>query len=227
MYSTTGFPSYDPSRSRQFVEQYKTETKKDSLSFVFPVDTSLSSQANARFFEAMWSKCGINAKFTVEQTPLILSKIFNPSPDVSKGQFYNAYDAVFLTLFEGDDAAFNVPFILSNAYPKNSVNPVQGLFRSSLGKVLGLNHHSDTTVDEFFYQGQAATDEDDAKQSYRAGTAYLQENSFMGALAAHYYSLFTTESLEGVGELPLPNNSTQRVVTNWGIDWTGVYKTTS
>jgi hypothetical protein len=46
----------------------------------------------------------------------------------------------------------------------------------------------------------------------------------MGSLAAHYYSLFTTKDLEGIGTLQLPDDSTQRLVTNWGIDWTGVYK---
>jgi hypothetical protein len=172
----------------------------------------------------MWDNCSITARFTVEQTPLILSKTFNPSPDVAKGQYYNAYDAVFLTLFEGNDAAFNVPFVLSNAYSKDSINPVKPLFENSLGKVLGLNHHTDTKVDELFYRGQAAETDDKARQAYREGTAYLQTNSFMGSLAAHYYSLFADENLSGIGTLHLPNNAPQRAVTNRGIDWTGVYK---
>lgn len=224
MYTTSGFPSYDPERSRLFVEQYKKESKKNSLSFIFPVDTSLASQANARYFQAMWDECNIDARFTVEQTPLILSKIFNPSPDVSKGQYYNSYDAVFLTLFEGNDAAFNVPFVLSNAYPKDSMNPVKALFGKSLGQVLGLNHHSDTAVDDFFFAGQEASTDEESKKHFQDGTAYLQKNAFMGALASHYYSLFTTKKIAGVGQLRLPDDSVQRVVTNWGIDWTGVYR---
>ena len=224
MYTTTGFPSYDPQRSRLFVEQYKKDSKKSSLSFVFPVDTSLASQANARYFKAMWDDCNIDARYTVEQTPIILSKIFNPNPDVSKGQYYNAYDAVFLTLFEGNDAAFNVPFVLSNAYPKDSINPVKPLFGKSLGQVLGLNHHFDTVVDNYFYAGQEASTNEEARKHFQDGTAYLQKNAFMGAMASHYYSLFTTKKIAGVGELRLPDESVQRVVTNWGIDWTGVYK---
>lgn len=224
MYTTSGFPSYDPERSRLYVEQYKKESKKNSLSFIFPVDTSLASQANARYFQAMWDECNIDARFTVEQTPLILSKIFNPSPDVSKGQYYNSYDAVFLTLFEGNDAAFNVPFVLSNAYPKDSVNPVKALFGKSLGQVLGLNHHADTAVDDFFFAGQEASTDEEARKHFQDGTEYLQKNAFMGALASHYYSLFTTKKIAGVGQLRLPDDSVQRVVTNWGIDWTGVYR---
>lgn len=223
MYSTDFFPQYNPQRSRELVDQYKNETGKNSLNFVFPVDTSLASQANARFFQAMWKNCNITARFTVEQTPLILSKTFNPSPDIAKGQYYNSYDAVFLTLFEGTDAAFNVPFVLSNAYPTNSKNPVKPLFGNSLGKVLGLNHHSDTSVDQFFFAGQEASTDEETRQHYQDGTAYLQRNAFMGALVNHYYSLFTTKKVSGVGQLSLPDQSVQRVVTNWGIDWTGVY----
>lgn len=51
------------------------------------------------------------------------------------------------------------------------------------------------------------------------------KNAFMGAIASHYYSVFTTKKIGGVGKLKFPNGRTQRVVTNWGIDWTGVYKT--
>jgi hypothetical protein len=47
----------------------------------------------------------------------------------------------------------------------------------------------------------------------------------MGSVYHFYYSLFTTKKLAGIGTLTLPNGKTQRGVTNWGIDWTGVYKT--
>ena len=225
MYNQSGFPRYSKSKARDYVEQYKRETGESQLSFIFPVDTSLSSQANARFLKAMWDDCNINANYTVEQTPLILSKLFNPSPNLAQGEFYSAYDAVFLTLFEGNDVAFNVPFIVSNAYPADSTNPVHTLFQSNLGHVLSLNHHHDVAVDEYFYKGQATADRDTARSHYRNGTAYLQRNAFMGAMASHYYSLFTTKKIAGVGKLKFPNGKTQRVVTNWGIDWTGVYKT--
>ncbi|MEN9553033.1 MAG: hypothetical protein RLY24_628, partial [Actinomycetota bacterium] len=30
--------------------------------------------------------------------------------------------------------------------------------------------------------------------------------------------------LDGIGTLLLPDTSIQRLVTNWGVDWTGIYK---
>ena len=223
MYSTLNFPKYDIDTARTHVETYKDMTGKESLSFVFPADTSSASQANARFLQGMWEECGIDAKIIVEETAVLISKAFNASPDLKKGQYYNAYDLIPLLLFEGNDVSFNLPFILTNAYPSTSTNPVKPLFQNSVGAVLGLNHHADTQVDEFFYKGQAATTPIEAKARYADGTAYIQKNSIMGSLAHVYYSVFASPSLGGIGKLSIEPGRTQRVVTNWGVDWTGVY----
>jgi len=71
-----------------------------------------------------------------------------------------------LLVFEGNDVSFNLPLIVTNAYSAASRNPVKDLFHNSLGAVLSLNHHSDTKVDDFFYQGQAAQNESDANNFY-------------------------------------------------------------
>jgi ABC-type transport system substrate-binding protein len=223
MYSTLNFPKYDVETAMTHVETYKDMTGKDSLSFVFPADTSSTSQANGRFLQNMWKECNIDAEMIVEETAVLISKAFNASPDLKKGQYYNAYDMLPLLVFEGNDVSFNLPFIVTNAYPSTSTNPVKPLFENSVGAVLGLTHHSDTQVDEFFYKGQAATTSIEAKARYADGTAYIQKNSMVGALAHVYYSVFVSPDLLGVGELSIESGKTQRVVTNWGIDWTGVY----
>jgi ABC-type transport system substrate-binding protein len=224
MYSTKNFPKYSPKSARQFVKDYIVETGETGLTFTFPADTSTSSQANARFLKAMWAKCNITANYVIEESAGIIAKAFNASPQLSSGQYYNAYDAIFITLLEGSDAAFNIPFLVTNAYSESSTNPVKALFKNSLGPVLGLNHHNDTAVDQLFYDGQAKPNAATAKSRFRAGTSYLQKNSIMGAMNYFSYSLFTTKKLVGVGTLTLPNGKTQRTVSNWGIDWTGVYK---
>ena len=224
MYSTKGFPQYNVSESKKFVTDYTKESGKSNLSFVFPVDTSTASQANARFLKNMWANCDIKAEYVIEETANIIAKAFNASPQIDKGQYYNAYDAILFTLLEGDDAAFNTAFLVTNAYSETSTNPVQALFKNSLGPVLGLNHHRDTAIDKFFYDGQAAKDANTARSSFQDGTAYLQTNAVMGSLYNFYYALFTTKSIGGVSLLRYPDGSAQREVSNWGIDWTGVYK---
>ena len=224
MYSTKNFPKFGINTAKKFVRDYIVETGAPSLTFTFPADTSTSSQANARFLKATWAKCNINANIVVEETANIIAKAFNSSAQTSAGQYYNAYDAIFITLLEGTDASFNIPFLVTNAYSETSTNPVKALFKTSLGPVLGLNHHNDATIDQLFYDGQAKANVASAKSRFRAGTAYLQKNAIMGALNNFSYSLFTTKKLAGIGTLTLPNGKSQRTVSNWGIDWTGVYK---
>jgi ABC-type transport system substrate-binding protein len=223
MYSTLNFPKYDLELSQTHVETYKDMTGKDSLTFTFPADTSSASQANARFLQNMWAQCGIDAKIIIEETAVLISNAFNASPNVKDGQYYNAYDMIPLLLFEGNDVSFNLPFIVTNAYPATSTNPVKALFQTSVGAVLGLNHHSDTQIDEFFYKGQAASTDIEARARYADGTAYMQKNSVMGSLAHVYYSVFASPTLSGIGELNIESGKKQREVSNWGIDWTGVY----
>jgi ABC-type transport system substrate-binding protein len=223
MYTTRGYTKFNVAASKRYVAAYKAETGKAALTFTVPVDTTSNSQANFKFLQTTWAKCGITASSVTEETAVIIAKGFNSSPKT--GEFYNAYDLLPILLFEGKDVTFNLPFIATNAFPATSTSPVKALFQASVGKVLGLNHHTDTAVDTVFYAGQASQTRAAAKTKYAEGTAYLQANGFMGNLNYQYYTIFTTKKLAGIGKLQLVKGKTQRVVTNFGIDWTGVYKT--
>ena len=207
------------------VGAHKTETGKADLTFSMPFDTSSTSQENAKFLKETWAKCGITSNTVGEETAVIIAKAFNAAPKVASGEYYNAYDMIPILLIEGTDVTFNLPFGITNAFPATSTSPVKALFQTSVGVVLGLNHHSDTNVDALFYAGEAAQSRAGAKTKYAEGTAYLQTNGFMGNVTHTYYTLFTSKKLAGIGELQLVKGKTQRVVTNWGIDWTGVDKT--
>lgn len=227
MHNTSGFPKFSVAQSRRFVAAYKRETGAAELKFVFNSDVSTSSTSTAKFLQAQWKKCGINATFVPEETAVVIGKMLNPSPDIAKGEYYNAYDLSLLLLFEGTDAAFNAPFVLSDAYQSaTSAGGLGALYRNGVGRVLSLNHHGDTAVDTFFYDGQAATTKAAARTKFRQGTRYLQQNAYMGTLPHYYYSLFISKKsgLQGIGKLQLVKGKTQRIMTNWGIDWTGVWK---
>ncbi len=224
MYTKSGFQKFSIKNSKHYLQEYLRESGKQRLEFTFPADTTAVSQGNAAFLKSTWAKCGIYANYVVEETGVIITKAFNASPNVSQGEYYNAYDALPLLLFEGNDVAFNLPFIVTNSYPANSTNPVRQLFKNNVGVVLGLNHISDTTIDTFFYDGEATSNKSLAKKNYRDGTAYLQSHAMMGSITHMYYTVFTTKKIAGVGTLQLEKGKTQRVVTNWGIDWTGVWK---
>lgn len=224
MYTKTGFLKFSVTQSKHYLAEYLKESGAQRLEFTFPADTSTASQGNAAFLKSTWSKCGIYANYVVEETGVIITKAFNAAPKIADGEYYNAYDALLLLLLEGNDVAFNLPFLVTNSYPGDSTNPIRQLFKNSVGVVLGLNHIADTTVDTFFYDGEATRSKTNAKKNYRLGTAYLQSHAMLGSITHMYYTLFTTKKLAGIGQLQIVKGKTQRVMTNWGIDWTGVWK---
>jgi ABC-type transport system substrate-binding protein len=223
MYSTKGFTKFSVAASKKYVAAWKAEPGNEGkeLTFSTPADTSGASQANIKFYQNQWKKCGITANMVVEESAIIIQKAFNPT---RTGGEQMGYDALFILLYEGTDVTFNLPFTVTNMFPATSDNPIAPIFRGSLGGLLGLNHHTDTKVDDFFYKGQASTSAAAAKKQYAAGTAYLQTNGFMGSSVHGYYTFFAGKSLGGIGKLQITKGKSQRLVTNWGIDWTAVYK---
>ena len=222
MYTTRGFQKYDPTYAKAEVALYKADTGATSLTFTGPSDVSSTSISNAKFLQTMWAACDITYNFVVEEGAVIIAKAFNASP--TAGAYYNAYDAISILLFEGTDVTFNLPFLLTNAFPTGSKSPMAAFFRTSLGTILGLNHHSDTTVDTAFYAGEAANSKAGAQAQFQNGTAILQSQAIMGSILNFYYDFFAGKTLGGIGTLQIEKGKSQRLVTNWGIDWTGVYK---
>lgn len=218
MYTKTGFAKFNVKAAQDHVAAYKAATGATSLTFTYPTDTSTASISNAKFLQTQWAKCGITANLVTEETAAVIAKAFNTS---AVGGAQMGYDALSILLFEGTDVAFNMPFILSNVY---KTNPLKAAFGATLGTLLNLNHHTDTAVDTLLFDGEAAQTKAAASAKYKAALAYLQTNGFMTAVQRQYYTLFTSKKLGGVGTLQIEKGKTQRVVTNWGIDWTGVYK---
>ncbi len=239
MYTTRGFQKYDPVASKAFADAYKVAAGKD-LEFTFPADVSTLSQANAAFFVSTWAACGIKANIVVEEAAQIISKTFNSA---GSGAAQNAYDAIFILLLEGTDVSFNMPFLLSNSMETTGQGAT---FRGALGSLLSLNKYvtipakaatatslataaasAAAVSDAAMKAGQASNDKNVAKLKYQEAIAFLQTEGFMGSVAHGSYSFFATKKsglVPSIGKLKLVKGKTQRIVTNWGIDWTGVYK---
>jgi ABC-type transport system substrate-binding protein len=226
MYTTRGFQKFDVAGSKNYVAAWQAEAGNagKTLEFTFPSDTSTASQANAKFYQLQWEKCGIKANITVEESAQIIAKTFNSS---KSGAAQNAYDAIFILLLEGTDVSFNMPFMLSQAIETGSQ---AATWSSAVGTVLSLNHPSAAaakTSDDALKAGEAATSPAVAKLKYQEAVAFLQTEGFMGSSAHFYYTFFANNKsgiAKSIGKLQLVKGKTQRIVTNWGIDWTGVHK---
>jgi len=224
MYNTKGFQKFSVANSKKFVAAWKAEdpAKNTELAFTIPADTSTVSQANAKFLISTWAKCGIKVGTVVEENAQIIAKVFNSGASSLAEQ--NAYDVFIGLLFEGTDVSFNMPFVLTNAYAGSTSSA--RIFAGSIGSVLSLNKHTDTKIDQFFQGGQALASLPAAAKQYKAGTAYLQSEAIMGSIQHFYFTLFVNNKggLTNIGSTTLPGGKTQRLVTNWGIDWVGVQK---
>ncbi len=219
MYNKAGFIPFNVTKAKAYVAAYKTETGKTDLSFTAPADTSSVSQANMKFLQTQFAKCGITMNVVVEESAVVIAKAFNGKT----GQ--NGYDAILILLLEGTDVGFNAPFLLTNSFPSDTTNPAKA-FSASLGTILSLSHHSDTAVDDALYAGRAASTKAASKISFAAATKEIQSQAIVTAITWNYYTFFTNNksNMKGIGQLQIEKGKTQRLVTNWGIDWTGVSK---
>jgi len=165
----------------------------------------------------MMAAAGIKMNILTQETALTISGAFNTSTGG------NDFDARRLLLLEGTDASFNLPFLVTNMFPATSTNPARPM-RGIFGSLLGLSHHSDQTVDADLFAGQAAKTKGEARTNYRKAVARLQSEGVLVPTVRQYYVVFTTKKLNGIGKLQVVRGKTQRITTNWGIDWTGVWK---
>lgn len=226
MYTTKGFATYSTKKAKAALALCLSETGKADLTFTIPADMSAVSLANVKLISQQLKKVGITMNIVQKESYVIIGEAFN----AAKG---NQYDAILILLMEGTDVSFNLPFVVSNSFAPGFTGST-AYFKPLLGSILSLTRHTDTKVDELFYAAQALpngvtgnggtkAERAAVKKAYAAGTEYLQRENLMSSVAHGYYTMFTTKKVKNVGKLKGPSGKTQRVVTNWGIDWTGVY----
>ena len=214
MYNKKNFITYNLTKAKAKAAECKTALGKD-LEFTIPSDTSSVSQNNAKEIQSQLAKANITMNIKTEESAEIIKTAF-------KAIAGNQYQAIPILLMEGTDVSFNLPFLVTNMFTASSTNPAKSL-KGAVGSILNLNRHTDTKVDEILYAGEAAKSAAAAKKKYQEATAYIQKEALMTSINRFYYDFFTNKKIGGVGKLQLVKGKTQRIVTNWGIDWTGVY----
>lgn len=224
MYTTTGHQKYDVAASQAYVAAWKAENpaKNTAIEVSMVADTGSAAQASSKFWKDSMAPCGITINVITKEATLAIATTFNSS---ESGGAQNAYDMSFAQLFEGTDVSFNLPFALTNAFPAGATT-IGSTWRSNIGSVLGIAHHNDLLVDAAFYAGNAASNKGVAKIKYQEATARLQNEGIISGVYSQAGQVFVNNKsgLGGIGKLQIVKGKTQRVVTNWGFDWTGIYK---
>ena len=228
MYTTKGFKQYNLAKAKAAYATCKTEAGITELNITTPADRSNASLQNVKEVQSQLKKVGITVNIDQDDSTNIINKAFNASTK-------NQYDFINILLLEGTDVSFNLPFLITNAFAPNfSTNAIRALYGPTgavkLGDILNLNLHTDETVDKMLYEAQAIAPKangqiDKAKvgPKYKAVTQYLQDNTIMTSLTHQYVSIFARKNIGGIGTLKTPGGKTPRVVTNWGIQYPGVY----
>jgi len=214
MYNKKGYAGYDLAKAKSFAAAYKVETGKD-LEFSFPyVSTSADSTAGAILTQQMGAAAGIKINLLSQTTAEIITKMFPMQ-----------YQASPLLLMEGAGTAFVLPFLVSDTSGGNpkallNVSPATKILHS----ILNISSFKDTVSENLLFAARAEPNEAKKKALYKQATEQIQNEARVTNIAMQAYSL-SYKNLGGVGELPLAAGGPRRLVTNFGIDWTGVWST--
>jgi len=221
MYNKKGYAGFDLAAAKADVVAYKTETGKD-LEFSLPyVSASADSTANAVLLQQMWQAAGMKVNLLSVTTAEAIQKAFPMQ-----------FQLLPLLLMEGTSTGFIVPFVVSDmsgGNPNHFITQIAKAVPALKGLpiyfgILNISSFKDTVSENLLFAARAEPNMAKKKKLYQQATQQLQEEVHMTNISMLAYSL-TYKNLGGVGELPLAAGGQRRLMTNFGIDWTGVWST--
>ncbi|TRZ79159.1 MAG: hypothetical protein D4R92_05340 [Actinobacteria bacterium] len=221
MFNKKGYAGFDLAAAKADVAAYKVETGKD-LEFSLPyVSASADSTANAVLLQQMWQAAGMKVNLLSVTTAEAIQKAFPMQ-----------FQLLPLLLMEGTGTGFIVPFVVSDmsgGNPNHFITQIAKAVPALKGLpiyfgILNISSFKDTVSENLLFAARAEPNMAKKKKLYQQATQQLQEEVHMTNISMTAYSL-TYKNLGGVGELPLAAGGPRRLMTNFGIDWTGVWLT--
>ena len=213
MYNTKGYIQYDLKKAKDAVAAYKAETGKD-LEFSFPYTAgSTESLANATQIQKYMTAAGIKMNLTPLTTAEIIQRAFPQQ-----------FQAMALLLMEGTGTAFIAPFIISDTSGGNASHVLAKTPLRILYGILNLSAFSDPVSEELIWAAKAEPNAAKRQKLYARATEQIQNEAHLTNVAYQKYALAYRQNVQGVGELGLVNGGARKLMTNFGIDFTGVWK---
>ena len=221
MYNPKGYAGYDLKKAKEYVAAYKAETGKD-MEFSFPyISASADSTANAQLIKEMCEAAGIKVNLLSVTTAEAIQKAFPMQ-----------FQMLPLLLMEGTGTAFIVPFVVSDTSGGNPTHFLRGAAKLSPAlaslqifySILNLSSFKDEVSENLLFAARAEPNKAKSKKLYMQATEQLQKEAHLTNIQFTQYQL-TYNKLGGVGELGLAAGGPRKLITNFGIDWTGVWST--
>lgn len=213
MYNEKGFQNFDLAKAKKAVAAYTAETGK-ALEFSMPYTSgSTESLANGQMIQAF----GAAAGFKINLTPLTTAEIITRA-------FPQQFQAMALLLMEGTGTAFIFPFIVSDMSGGNPTHVLAKTPLKILYGILNLSAFKDEVSENLLIAARAESNLAKRTALYKKATLQLQQQAHMTNVSYLQYALTFGKKIQGVGVLPLVAGGSRRLITNFGIDWTGVWK---
>ncbi len=221
MYNPKGYAGYDLKKAKQYVAAYKAETGKN-MEFSLPyISASADSTANAKLLKEMAEAAGIKVNLLSATTAEFVQKAFPMQ-----------FQMLPLLLMEGTGTAFAVPFLVSDTSGGNPTHFLRGAAKLSPAlaglqifySILNVSSFKDEVSENLLFAARAESNKAKAKKLYMQATERLQKEAHLTNIAFTQFQL-TYNKLGGVGKLGLAAGGPRLLMTNFGIDWTGVWST--
>ncbi len=222
MYTLKGAPKYNPALAKDYTAKCKTALGGKDPGWSLYADTSTASQNNSKFVQGYLEAAGFK-----------MGNLYIAEAGVHIGEIYaNAFGVTQKVLTqgspaEGGDSAYVSLFFNSTAFPPGHKSPVaQTSWGKYYSKVVALGNHNDAKVDELILAAQSEPNQKLASAKWKAMTEYLQSEGYIIPTVHFSFHTFTSNKskLGGIGKMPIVKGKLPDVVTNKGIDWTGVWK---
>jgi ABC-type transport system substrate-binding protein len=213
MYNENGYANFDLAKAKKYVAAYTAETGK-ALEFSMPYTSgSVESLANGQ----MIADFGKAAGMTINLTPLTTAEIITRA-------FPQQFQAMSLLLMEGTGTAFIFPFIVSDMSGGNPTHVLAKTPLKILYGILNLSAFTDTVSENLLVAARGESNLAKRTALYKKATLQLQQQAHVANIVYQQYALTYGKKVQGIGELPLVAGGDRRLMTNFGIDWTGVWK---
>ncbi len=219
MYNEKGFANFDLAKAKKFVAAYTAETGK-ALEFSMPYTSgSVEALASALMVQSFGAAAGMK----INLTPLTTAEIIQRA-------FPQQFQAMALLLMEGRGTGFIIPFIVSDISGGNPTHMFRMLPEpyktgfSVLYGILNLSAFKDEVSENLLIAARAEPNMAKKKLLYQKATLQLQQQAHMANLVYMQYVLSYGKKVQGVGQLGLVAGGERVLITNFGIDWTGVWK---
>ncbi len=221
MHNPKGYAGFDLKKAKEFTAAYTAETGK-ALEFSLPyVSASADSTANAQLLKEMAEAAGMKVNLLSVTTAEAIQKAFPMQ-----------FQLLPLLLMEGTGTSFSLPFLVSDTSGGNPTHFLRGAAKLSPAlaglqifySILNISSFKDEVSENLLFAARAEPNKAKSKKLYMQATEQIQKEAHIANIAFLGYTL-SYKNLGGVGDLGLAAGGPRRLITNFGIDWTGVWST--